>query len=236
MALIQCENITLTYEGFTVLKDLSFSVADGSYLCIIGENGTGKSTLLKAMLGLKAVAAGKILYGEGLRQCDIGYVAQKTEVQKDFPASVMEVVLSGCLNRSFIRPFYTRSEKEAARRAMAAMEIAELEKKCFRELSGGQQQRVLLTRALCATKRVLFLDEPVTGLDAPMTTAFFNRVQDLNHNEGITIVMVSHDIHCAVKYADHILHLHGERSFFGLTEDYIKSDMGKEFIGGHRHD
>ncbi len=236
MALFECKNLQLGYDNIKVINNLTFLVDEGSYLCIIGENGAGKSTLLKAMLRLKSPLSGKIEYNDGIKQKDIGYVAQKTEVQKDFPASVFEVVLSGCLNGSKIGPFYSKCEKEIAKAAMEDMQIANLKRKCFRELSGGQQQRVLLARALCATKRAIFMDEPVTGLDGPMTTLFFEKVKRLNTENGITVVMVSHDIHCAVKYATHILHLNDENTFFGKTEDYIHSDLGRAFIGGHKHD
>lgn len=236
MALISCENLTLGYEGRTVTKELNFKVELQDYLCVIGENGAGKSTLVNALLGLKSPVSGRVIYGEGLKQNEIGYVAQRTEVQKDFPASVNEVVLSGCLNNRQYRPFYSKAERQRAEEAMVTLQIPELKRKCFSELSGGQQQRVLLARAMCATKRLFLLDEPVTGLDALMTTEFFELVKYMNKTRGITIVMVTHDIHCAVKYAKHILHLNQEHNFYGTTDDYVKSEMGKRFIGGHKHD
>ncbi|MEG2381374.1 MAG: ABC transporter ATP-binding protein [Oscillospiraceae bacterium] len=236
MSLISCKNLTLSYEGFVVLKDLTFNVNQGEYVCIVGENGSGKSTLIKALLRLKTPTSGIVEFGEGLKQNEIGYVAQKTDIQKDFPASVMEVVLSGCLNRKIFKPFYTKQEKLKAENALETLGISALSKKCFRDLSGGQQQRVLLARAMCATKRLFLLDEPVTGLDALATTEFFELVKKMNNELGITIIMVSHDIHCAVKYSDRILHLNNDSIFFGETSNYIKSELGKSFIGGHKHD
>ncbi len=236
MIQIQCDNVTLGYEGLTAVSDLSFSVEEGDYLCIIGDNGTGKSTLMRALLGLKKVNAGTIVFQNGLKQNQLGYLAQQTEVQKEFPASVWEVVLSGCLNRKGIVPIYTAAEKMRAMQALETLEILGLKSKCYRELSGGQQQRVLLARALCAAEKALLLDEPTTGLDPKMTTEFFALIERLNRDEGVTVIMVTHDTHCAVKYAEHILHLTEQAYFFGTKDEYLSSELGKRYIGGHRHD
>lgn len=236
MAMISCHNLTLSYEGVVALSDLSFSVLDKDYLCIIGDNGTGKSTLLRAILGLKRPSRGEIRLGEGLKRNRIGYLAQQMEMQKDFPASVYEVVLSGCLNRRGWKPFYSKEDKQNVDRALSMLEIEDLKNKCYRELSGGQQQRVLLARALVAGTRVLVLDEPTTGLDPKMTTEFFSFVRRLNQEQGITVIMVTHDIHCAAKYSNHILHLKEKGYFFGKTQEFLLSEDGKKYIGGHRHD
>ena len=235
MPLITCENVSLGYEGLTVAKDINFSVNRGDYLSIIGRNGSGKSTLLKALLRLKAPEKGKIIYGEGLRQSDIGYLAQQTPVQKDFPASVFEVVLSGCVKSRGPFPFYSPDDKKKAHDKMALLGIEGIKNKCFRELSGGQQQRALLARAMCAADKILFLDEPVTGLDPVVTTELFNIINEM-HKNGMTIVMVSHDVHCAVKYSGRILHMNGGILFDGTAEEYKTSAAGAEFIGGHKHD
>ena len=221
MSLIKCKNVSLSYDGLIVANNISFEINKGDYYSIIGRNGSGKSTLLKALLHLKSTESGSVEYGDGLVQSDIGYLAQQTPVQKDFPASVNEVVLSGCLKGGVFKPFYSLSDKKS---------------KCFRELSGGQQQRVLLARAMCATRKILFLDEPVTGLDPVVTTEFFNIINEM-HRNGITIVMVSHDIHCAVKYSNRILHLEdGSVMFDGPSKEYSRSKIGIEFVGGHKHD
>lgn len=232
MALIKCENISVAYEGQTVVHDLSFEVGDDDYLCIVGENGSGKSTLVKSLLGLKAPAKGKIILGGGLRQNEIGYLPQQTDVQKDFPASVYEVVLSGRLNSRGLRPFYAQADKRKARENMELLGIHELEKYCFRDLSGGQKQRVLLARALCATKKLLLLDEPVTGLDPIVTQEFYQLMKEINKNAHIAVVMVSHDIESAVEYASHILHLQETALFFGTASEYQSSEIGKAFLGG----
>lgn len=236
MTLIRCNDVTLGYEGVTAVSHLSFTVEEGDYLCIIGDNGTGKSTLMRAILGLKRTSGGTVSYEAGLRQNQIGYLAQQTEVQKDFPASVREVVLSGCLNRKGIVPLYTPGDKKRALSAMETLSIVNLKNKCYRELSGGQQQRVLLARALCAADRLFALDEPTTGLDPNMTTEFFAFMQRLNQTKGTAVVMVTHDTHCAVKYAKHILQLTAADYFFGTKEEYLDSAIGRKYIGGHRHD
>ncbi len=236
MALITSKNLSLAYEGVTVISNLTFMVEKKDYLCIIGDNGTGKTTLIRSILGLKHPGSGEVYFSNDLPRNAIGYLAQQTQVQKDFPASVWEVVLSGCLNQKGFSPFYKNEDKQNAMRVLKMLEILELKHKCYRELSGGQQQRVLLARAILAGKDVLVLDEPTTGLDPKMTTEFFSLVQRLNQEEGIAVVMVTHDTHCAVKYAKHILHLKEDGYFFGKTDDYVSSEQGRKYIGGHRHD
>lgn len=235
VSLIKCTDVNLSYDGLKVAKDITFKINSGDYYSIIGRNGSGKSTLLKALLKLKQPESGKIEYGDGLCQADIGYLAQQTPVQKDFPASVNEVVLSGCLKSDRFKAFYNKSDKQRAEEKMTLLGITDIRNKCFRELSGGQQQRVMLARAMCAANRILFLDEPVTGLDPVVTTEFFNIINQM-HQSGVTIVMVSHDIHCAVKYSNRILHMDGKIAFDGTAHDYVHSEVGKEFVGGHRHD
>ena len=165
MSLIECSHASFSYGGHAVISDVTFRVNTGDYLCIVGENGAGKSTLMKGLLQLKKPDQGSIRYGDGLKPSLIGYLPQQSGVQKDFPASVKEVVLSGCLNRLGRRLFYSRTEHIRARQSMRLMGISDLARRCYRELSGGQQQRVLLARAFCAADRMLLLDEPAAGLD-----------------------------------------------------------------------
>lgn len=230
MPFIKCENLVLGYEGTAVAENISFSVDKGDYLCIVGENGAGKSTLMKTLLGLTPLMGGSITYGDGLEAHEIGYLPQQTFVQKDFPASVWEIVLSGTLPKCRRHPFFQKTQKQLAEENMKRMDIWNLKKECYRNLSGGQQQRVLLARALCASSKLLVLDEPVTGLDPKVTIEFYQLIQDLN-KEGLTIIMVSHDIHAAVKYASHVLHVEKEKSFIGTTKEYVKSDFWRE-LGG----
>ena len=220
MAQLTCQNLCVGYDGKPVLQDLSFQVFAGDYLCVVGENGSGKSTLMKTILGLQPPTSGRILTGDGLRKNEIGYLPQQTVVQKDFPASVREIVLSGCQGRCGSRPFYNKEEKKLAADAMGKMQITQLAKRCYRELSGGQQQRVLLARALCATQKMLLLDEPVSGLDPKVTAEMYALIEKLNCEDGITAIMISHDIAAAVKYASHILHI-GDTVFFGTKDAYL---------------
>lgn len=228
MAQIICENVTLGYERDVVVSDLSFSVEAGDYLCIVGENGSGKSTLMKALLGLLQPVSGTVRTGDGLRHNDVGYLPQQTPVQRDFPASVYEIVLSGFQARKGFFPFYTNEERKEARENMERMGILPFERRCYRELSGGQQQRVLLARALCAAKKILLLDEPVAGLDPKVTSDMYRLIDNLNR-DGVTIIMVSHDIGAAVTYASHILHI-GESVFFGTTASYLESAAGRLYL------
>ena len=232
--LIVCRDVSLGYEGQSVLEHLDLAISAGDYLCIVGENGSGKSTLLKGLLGLLHPASGSITYGDGLKRNMIGYLPQQTVVQKDFPASVWEVVLSGCLNRRGLRPFYAPAERQRARENIARMDIGAIVKSCYRDLSGGQQQRVLLARALCATEKLLLLDEPVTGLDPVATAELYALIRQLNR-QGVTIVMVSHDINCSVHNAGKILHMGAGVQFFGSSEDYCRSPLGQRFLGGEHH-
>ena len=231
MAQLSCQNLTVGYDGRTVLQGLNFEVNPGDYLCIVGENGSGKSTLMKTILGLQAPIGGRILTGDGLRKNEIGYLPQQTQAQKDFPASVREIVLSGCQGRCGSRPFYSKEEKRLAEENIGKMGIGSLTKRCYRELSGGQQQRVLLARALCATRKMLLLDEPVSGLDPRVTAEMYGLIETLNREEGITVMMISHDISAALKYASHILHI-GDSVFFGTKTDYLQSPQGKVFDSG----
>ena len=220
MAQLTCQNLCVGYDGKSVLQDLNFEVFVGDYLCIVGENGSGKSTLMKTILGLQMPISGRILTGDGLRKNEIGYLPQQTVVQKDFPASVREIVLSGCQGRCGSRPFYNKEEKKLVADAMEKMRVAPLAKRCYRTLSGGQQQRVLLARALCATQKMLLLDEPVSGLDPKVTAEMYILIEKLNREDGITVVMISHDLNAALQYASHILHI-GDSVFFGTKAAYL---------------
>ena len=235
MSQIECKDVSVKYENQVVLEDISFSIEQGDYLCIVGENGSGKSTLVKTILGLENSKLGQIVFGEGLNKNEIGYLPQQTQAQKDFPASVYEVVLSGYLNSKGFSPFYSMKDKKLANEMIKSLGIENIKRKSFRELSGGQQQRVLLARALCATKKIIILDEPITGLDPTVTREMYSLIKEIN-KKGITIIMVSHDINFAVNNASKILHLKKNIKFFGNTEDYANSEVGRRFIGGAQID
>lgn len=224
--LLSCRDVSLGYEGHTVWEHLTFSVHSGEYLCIVGENGSGKSTLLKSLLGLLPPLKGVIRRSEAAGA--VGYLPQQTQAQRDFPATVSEVVLSGFLSARGRRFFYSAAEKSQALMHMGKLGILELKDRCYRELSGGQQQRVLLARALCATQKMLLLDEPVSGLDPKVTAEMYTLIEKLNREDGITVIMISHDVAAAVRYASHILHI-GDTVFFGTKADYLQSPQGRLF-------
>lgn len=226
MAQIIGENLTLGYEGKAVLRDLNFTVEAGDYLCIVGANGSGKTTLMKTLLGLQPPLGGTIRFGDGLTRREIGYLPQQTQVQRDFPALVREIVRSGFQGRCGLRPWYTAREKEEADRMLQKVGAADLAGRCYRELSGGQQQRVLLARALCAARKALLLDEPVTGLDPEAAAQMYRLIGDL-HAEGVTILMITHDLGPALQQATRILHI-ATPVFYGSPRDYLRrTESGK---------
>ena len=229
MALLTFESVGLSYGGDNVAHDVSFSVQAGEFWGIVGENGSGKTTLMEALLGLIPCASGRIVMGEGLKPNEIGYLPQQSAIQKDFPASVDEVVLSGTIGWRGMKPFYGRRERETARANMEMLGILPIAKHSYQELSGGQQQRVLLARALCATRKCLVLDEPTTGLDPVVTADFYRLLNDIN-KRGMTIVMVSHDIEEAVRSCTHILHLSCHPLFIGTAAEYKNSPIGRKYL------
>lgn len=230
--ILECDKLTASYDGSNVISGLSFTINEGDYVCILGENGSGKSTLVKCLLGIKAPDSGKIVMGEGLKQTDIGYLPQHTDLAKGFPATVAEVVISGCLGRRGLRPFYSPKEKKIAQQAMERLGIADLAKRSCRELSGGQQQRMLLARAMCAAKKLLLLDEPVTGLDPAASAEMYSLISELNKKDNMTIIMVSHDVVKSLDDASRILCLCSrDHSFYGTPEEYANSHISSKFIG-----
>lgn len=233
---ITCRNAGFGYENYDAVIDLNLEIFPGEYLCIVGENGSGKSTLVKGLLGLLKPTAGSIEVSEELKKGGIGYLPQQTAAQRDFPATVWEVVLSGTLSRRGWKPFYSEQEKQLARRCMERMGITDLKQKCYRELSGGQRQRVLIARALCASEHLLILDEPITGLDPSAIQDFYSLIRRLNSQDGVTIIMVSHDIRNVLEEADHILHMGQKVLFNGTVEAYRKSQAAKAFLGKGREE
>ena len=220
MALIALRDVTIAFEGSVAVDHVSLPVEKGDYLVILGENGSGKSTIMRAMLGLVKPRSGKIEYGEGLSRNQIGYLPQQTAAQRDFPASVEEVVLSGCVSRMGIRCFYGKAEREKAHANMRLLDVMQYARKSYRTLSGGQQQRALLARALCATDALLLLDEPVTGLDPAATQELYDVIRDLNQKHGVAIVMISHDLRGALRDAKHVAVMDRGMDFYGSSAEY----------------
>ncbi len=230
MTQIDCRDLKLGYDKKIIAENITFKIDEGDYLCIVGENGVGKSTLVKTLLGLNKPLCGEIRIGENIRQRDIGYLPQQAEVQRDFPATVWEIVLSGNLGRRHGRLFFGKEEKQLAYENIKKLGILDLKNESYRQLSGGQQQRVLLARALCAAQKILLLDEPASGLDPLGTSELYGLIKEINEKENITVVMVSHDIQAAAKFAKHILHLGNGEMFFGAVDEYIKNPISREFL------
>lgn len=230
MPMITCKNLTLSYGGHVAVDNLSFSVEAGDYLCIVGENGSGKSTLVKGLLGLQQPRSGEIIF-DGLSSKEIGYLPQQSMAQRDFPASVWEVVLSGCLGADGFRPFYSAAQKARAEKALEQMGVLPLKKRSFSALSGGQRQRVLIARALCAANRLLLLDEPAASLDPAASAELYGVIERLNREHGVTILMVSHDL-AAARRANKILHMASRCAFFGTVKDYYQSEAAQRLLGG----
>ncbi|MBR3835413.1 MAG: metal ABC transporter ATP-binding protein [Clostridia bacterium] len=230
MSMISCEKVYMNYDSTRAVNGVTFNVEEGDFLCIVGENGTGKSTLLKGILGLQKLNSGTITFS-GITKREIGYLPQRTDVQKDFPASVREVVLSGRQTKGF-RLFYTAEDKRTARQNIVLMGIDDIKNKPFNELSGGQQQRVLMARALCATQKLLLLDEPTTGLDPFVTAELYKLISHLNRDHGVTVIMVTHDIRNSVEYANRILSMEHDGDFFGTTQEYMQTPAAKRIFGG----
>ncbi len=232
MPLIEVQDAAFRYDGKEVVTGLHFTVERGDYLCIVGENGSGKSTLVKGLLGLKQPSSGAITFGEGLAARDIGYLPQQRDSQRDFPASVQEVVLSGTLNSLGVRPFYGKKQREIVVAQLRCVGMYPLRNTSFRDLSGGQQQRALLARALAATQTLLILDEPIAGLDPLASAEMYRLIEHINRDHGVTVVMVSHDLQAAAQAAKRILHLENRQLFFGTTVEYRTSEIGKRFLSG----
>lgn len=227
--LIVCRDVSLGYEGQSVLTHLDLTIRAGDYLCIVGDNGSGKSTLLRGLLGLLPPQSGQILRSPELQRGAIGYLPQQTRAQRDFPATVYEVVLSGCLNQKKNRFFYSAAQKSQALMNMGKLGVLELKDQCYRDLSGGQQQRVLLARALCAASSLLILDEPITGLDPAAAQDLYKTLAYLNEKEHMAVVMVTHDLKAALKSARTVLHIGCSSVFSGTVAEYLASPQGRRF-------
>lgn len=244
MSYLVCNDLSFSYDGRVVIDHLSFSVDKGALVCIVGENGAGKSTLVKGILGLKKADTGSVRLAGGKSHStpQIGYLPQQSEQVKDFPASVREVVRSGCLGaRKCSRwgfswmellPFYTAFEKRQADAAMERMGILQYADRNCSELSGGQKQRMLLARALCAAGRLFLLDEPAAGLDTAATAELYQLISELNHKDGMTVLMVTHDPSVLPQLASHVLHLGQKQNFYGTIEEYRNSEIGNRFLRG----
>lgn len=221
--LIDVKELSLAYEGRSVISGLSLQIHSGDFLCIIGENGSGKTTLTNALLGLKSPSSGSMELC-GLKRNEIGVLLQRTDVQSDFPALVGEVVLSGRVGKKRGIAMYTRHDRQVAFENMEKLGITSIADKSFRTLSGGQQQRALLARALCAAEKLIVLDEPAASLDPKACADMYSLIRDINANEGMAVIMVSHDIRCAREYATHVLHIDKGAHRMYTREEYLREN------------
>ncbi len=229
MSLIKVQNLKIGYSDRLVLSDVSFEVNEGDYLCVVGENGSGKTTLIKAILGLVPKISGTVEFDDILSKNQIGYLSQQLRISGEFPASVKEIVMSGFLNKKRFGFGYCSSQKEEATRIAELVGITDIFKSNFCHLSGGQQQRVLLARALCAANKLILLDEPTSALDPIATAEFYLLLKKIN-SQGVTVIMVSHDVNAAVRNASHILCLASDNNFFGTTHQYVHSELGSRML------
>ncbi len=204
MACLTCDNLSIGYSGTPVASGISFSVSPGDLLCILGKNGIGKSTLVKTLLRLIPPISGRLELSGHHTGCGVGYLPQRGETQRDFPASAGEIVLSGRLARIGSRPFFSKEDRQAALDALERTDALELRDRPFSQLSGGQQQRVLLARALCAASRIVVLDEPTNGLDPDAAKGLYDLLETLRH-DGLAVIIVSHDVSEALSHATHVL-------------------------------
>ncbi len=221
MSLIELKNLTLGYDRHIVLRNINMSIEENDFICIVGPNGSGKSTLVKGILGLIKPIKGKVIYNN-LKQNFIGYMPQETKVDSNFPASVMEIVLSGTLNKFGLKCFYSQKEKEEVLNNLKILGIEKLKNKSFCDLSGGQRQKVLLARSLCATSKLLILDEPSNNLDSKSKIDLYNTIVDLNKNHGITIIMITHDLDHKNLIGNKILSLREDDIFFGSVNEFVR--------------
>ena len=220
MSLIELKNLTLGYEKDIILKNINLSIEENDFICIVGPNGSGKSTLIKGILGLIKPIKGKVIYN-GLKQNYIGYMPQETKVDSNFPASVLEIVMSGTLNQ-YKNIFYNKEQKEIALNNLKILGIEKLKDNSFCDLSGGQRQKVLLARSLCATSKLLILDEPSNNLDSKSKNELYKTIVDLNKNHNITIIMITHDLDHDNLIGNKILSLREDNVFFGSVEEFVR--------------
>lgn len=234
--MVTIKNLSIGYENKRIVSNLNFKINQGDYICIIGPNGAGKSTFVKTLLGLKKELSGEIIFDSSLKRTEIGYLPQVKSIQSDFPASVYEVVLSGCLNKLGFKPFYGKKYKTRVNDVLKRLNIVKLKDKCFSELSGGEQQKVLLARAMCATDKIIVLDEPVTGLDPKSTNDLYKKISELNRKDKLTVIMVTHDVDTSLEYATHILNINGKHTFYGTAHEYLHGENCTCVEGDEFHD
>lgn len=229
--LLTCRKLVPGYGARAVAGEIDIDVSEGDGLCVVGGNGTGKSTFLRTLLGLQPALSGEVSFNPSLRPGDIGYLPQQNPLQRDFPATAREVAMSGCQAMRGTRPFFRERERAIANEAMGRFGVAAFADRPYRELSGGQRQRVLLARALCAGRRLLVLDEPATGLDPGAAAELYAAMAEL-HRGGLATISVTHDMAGGLEGATHILDLGRAKPFFGPMAEWARSRPGNGGKGG----
>jgi zinc transport system ATP-binding protein len=236
MDLVALRGVSFAYDGAPVLIDIDLAIKEGDFLAVIGPNGSGKTTLVKVILGLLQPTAGRVELlgrtpGGPVDRAKIGYVPQKaTHIDPYFPASVEEVVGMALLAGG--RPLGAAGKDARARilRALEAVGMAEFAKASIGRLSGGQQQRVFIARALVTAPRILFLDEPTTGVDAETQTAFYDLLDRLNRGQGLTIVLITHDIGIVNKHVTSVACLNQRLTYHGSHAEFCRSDAFRAMV------
>lgn len=218
-SLINIKNLSINYGDCSIINNLSFDINEGDFLCIVGPNGSGKSTLIKAIIGEVKYSSGSIIFSPSIKQNAIGYLPQNNKINESFPATVTEIIATGCLNRHH---FMNKEMKQKITQTIKTLHIASIKDKEFSELSGGQRQKVLLARALCATSKLLILDEASNNLDYNSKISFYKMLKKLNETDNLTIVMVTHDLDHNNLLGNKILSLDRDQPFFGSTKEYIR--------------
>ena len=232
MKLLEIKDLSVLYKtGYktnVALKNVNLSVFGGEYICIVGNNGTGKSSLIKCMLGLQKSDTGSISLF--CNKNDISYVPQLNTIPLDFPATVEEIILTGTQKANFKLPFYSKCDKASSEKAIKSVGLERLSKRKINELSGGQRQRVFLARALCKNPKLLILDEPCSGLDEKTTNDFYELLGELNSKFNKTVIMITHDYNCVKNYATRVIKLENKVVFDGSVGSFFKENTKGELL------
>jgi zinc transport system ATP-binding protein len=221
-SILELKQLRLGFGDNIVINNASLVLEEGDFACIVGANGAGKSTLVRAILGLIKPLGGDIHYCGDLKQTQIGYLPQETRPDSNFPATVEEIVLSGCLGHMGWKPFYCHKEKQHIRRSLKILGIESLAKKRFVDLSGGQKQKVLLARSLSATTKMIILDEPSNSLDHKSRKDFYKTLKNLNREQGLTILMITHDLDADDLIGNKVIAIKEGKVTLSETNDYLK--------------
>jgi ABC-type Mn2+/Zn2+ transport system ATPase subunit len=223
---VRFEGVCVDRQGRRVLEDISFSLRAGHFLGVVGPNGAGKTTLLRAMLGLVPIAAGHIeVFGRppGGASPEVGYVPQRHAVAPSFPATVRDVVMMGRLPRLGWLGRPSAADRDSVARSLARVGMQDRADRPIGRLSGGEQRRAMLAQALCASQKLLVLDEPTIGLDLPAEQSFYALLRSLKEELGLTVIAVSHDLVALAAEADELVCINRTMHVHGNPEEVVHS-------------